>query len=76
MQSFLIYSKGINDKIAFKMMKSFPVDKILAVLSQKYNISIDSSDYADFISSDTPEFEDEGLLGTSMFKNRLPMEGF
>jgi hypothetical protein len=62
-QKFLLVRKGINDKIAFEKMKSFPVDKMLALLAHKYNITIDSSDYADFITSDTaPQYEDKSLV--------------
>ena len=72
--SFLIYSKEINNKLAFNQMKSFPVEKILAILAHKYNISIDSSDFADFISSDTPEFKDDSILGVSVLRTDYKWE--
>jgi hypothetical protein len=62
-QKFLLVKKGINDKIAFEKMKSFPVDKMLVLLAHKYNITIDSSEYADFITSNTaPQYEDKSLV--------------
>ncbi|MBN2401500.1 MAG: hypothetical protein JXN64_03795 [Spirochaetes bacterium] len=62
-QKFTLVKKGINDKIAFQMMKSFPVDKMLALLAHKYNITVDSSEYHDLIlSEDAQEFKEQSIF--------------
>jgi hypothetical protein len=48
-QKFRYAKKGMNKKEVFEIMKNFPTDKILKIISHKYNIPIDSSDFNDFI---------------------------
>jgi hypothetical protein len=64
-QKFSYTQKGINGKKAFVEMKNFPTDKLLKVISHKYNISIDTSEYEDFL-----KFEDLSDLTITGFLNQ------
>ena len=46
---FTYVRKGIDKSDAFKQMKAFPVNKLLKIISHKYNINIDSSEFNDFL---------------------------
>jgi hypothetical protein len=58
-----VFSKGINKKTSFTYMKKIPVFKILQLLSNKYNIEIDSSSYEKFlVSGDYEKIKSSGIL--------------
>ncbi len=46
---FFIYRKGSNRQEAFDVMKNFPVREIAKIISNKYNINVDVSEFEDFI---------------------------
>lgn len=50
---------------AFIFFKHFPVKKIMYMLAMEYNVTIDISDFKNFIDSDTPSF----LLSDGFFRN-------
>jgi hypothetical protein len=67
-QKFMHYQKGTNKKSVFEKMKSFPTEQILKILSYKYNIIIDSSEFEDFIlSENTSAMQIKGLIADVQF---------
>jgi hypothetical protein len=67
-QKFKYFKKGINKKYVFEKMKNFPTEQILKILSHKYNIIIDSSEFEDFILSENiSEMQVEGLIADVQF---------
>ncbi len=63
-----VFSKGINKKISFSYMKKMQVFKILQIISNKYNIEIDSSFYEDFLASgDYESIKSSGILSNTTF---------
>jgi hypothetical protein len=62
-QKFKYSEKGINKNKALEFMKRFPTGKILKILSHKYNINIDSSEFEDFlVSNKITEIKTKGLI--------------
>jgi len=63
LQNFKYSEKGINKKTAFEIIEKFPTDRILQIISHKYSIIIDSSDFEEFIiSENSPMLKTKGML--------------
>lgn len=65
---FLFVRKGSENAEVFKRMKDFQVNKLLKIISHKYNINIDSTDFNNFlISGDENRINATGILGKTNF---------
>lgn len=67
-QKFKYSVKGIKKDQALEFMKRFPTKKIFKILSHKFNINIDSSEFENFFSSKNySEFKTKGLISDLEF---------
>jgi hypothetical protein len=63
LQKFSFSQRGLNKKTAFEKMSKFPTEQILKILSHKYDINIDSSEFENLIlSGNGSELQTRGLL--------------
>lgn len=52
---FQFEQKGKTNEYAYAFMQSFPMDKVVSQLEEKYKISIDTSAYNEFLESGKPD---------------------
>jgi hypothetical protein len=63
LQRFSCSQRGFNSKTALEKMGKFPTEQILKILSHKYNIIVDSSEFENVIlSGSNSELQTKGLL--------------
>jgi hypothetical protein len=63
LQKFNYSKKGLNKKTAIDRMGKFPTEQILKILAHKCDITIDSSEFENFIlSGNTSEMQAKGLF--------------
>jgi hypothetical protein len=63
LQRFSYSQRGFNSKTALEKMSKFPTEQILKILSHKYNIIIDTTEFENVIlSGSNSELQTKGLL--------------
>ncbi len=69
-QKFSYFEKGVNNKKVFEEMKNFPVDKILKIITHKYGIKVDTTEYEDFLRyEDTSKIEQASIFSPFIWGN-------
>ncbi|MBN2039913.1 MAG: hypothetical protein JW864_07730 [Spirochaetes bacterium] len=65
LSEFFIEKKLSDSDEIFKLMKEFPLYKVLKLISNKYNLEVDSSEFSDFlIMNDETRLKIGGLTGS------------
>jgi hypothetical protein len=63
LQKFSYSKRGLSNKTALEIMSKFPTEQILKILSNKYDINIDSSEFENvLLSGSNSELQTKGLL--------------